>query len=332
MSRLRHTEPCETAPRVHLSPLRQRNADPARRPRSRLLSGMRGVPLPEADARAINRQCDRRRSQFLRPRPRPARAGQTRSRRGSLRSGHSSMGSHAGLGGTPLFLRERGPVPRLIPPQVTHRPSFRLHLTGVGMRKTIALLALLVAAGATDLAGQRRCVRGIPCGNTCIAANKTCRVGSGTATSARPPTASSTLRTARTVTVPSGALYVASPAGRTFFATRCSAWRNLLTGDLVWFDTAAEATEAGYQPSTTAACGIQPEPRETQADTAPHPELMDVPAGTQFVAIKGEATAHALPCASGRRVLELSHRLGRAVEYFPASAQALRAGYTPISC
>ena len=43
-----------------------------------------------------------------------------------------------------------------------------------------AVLALAVPASA-----QTNCKKGIPCGNTCIAANKTCRVGTGSATAPR---------------------------------------------------------------------------------------------------------------------------------------------------
>ena len=46
-------------------------------------------------------------------------------------------------------------------------------------------LSLLVVGNAE---GQKNCRKGIPCGNTCIAANKVCHVG----TPATPPTPSAT--------------------------------------------------------------------------------------------------------------------------------------------
>lgn len=60
---------------------------------------------------------------------------------------------------------------------------------------TLALLLL-----ATPAASQKRCVKGIPCGGTCISASKTCHVGSGSATARRPtsparPTLTATIAT-----------------------------------------------------------------------------------------------------------------------------------------
>jgi micrococcal nuclease len=52
------------------------------------------------------------------------------------------------------------------------------------------------------------------------------------------------------------ASYVASSRGRIFYSTRCDAWRGLAPANLVWFRSAAEATAAGYTPSTSAGCGV----------------------------------------------------------------------------
>jgi hypothetical protein len=53
-------------------------------------------------------------------------------------------------------------------------------------------LALRLALGAALLIplvtnAQRRCTRGVPCGNSCIAAGKTCHVGAPTATPTPAP-------------------------------------------------------------------------------------------------------------------------------------------------
>jgi hypothetical protein len=40
------------------------------------------------------------------------------------------------------------------------------------------LVVLFLALVSTSAEAQKRCVKGIPCGNTCISANKTCRIGS----------------------------------------------------------------------------------------------------------------------------------------------------------
>lgn len=51
-------------------------------------------------------------------------------------------------------------------------------------RLALLLTALLVLPSAAD--AQRRCVKGKPCGNTCIAANRTCRVGTPPSAAAPP--------------------------------------------------------------------------------------------------------------------------------------------------
>lgn len=50
-----------------------------------------------------------------------------------------------------------------------------------------AVAALLFVAAPAD--AQRQCTRGKPCGNTCIAMDKVCRVGQGSATWGQTPTA-----------------------------------------------------------------------------------------------------------------------------------------------
>ena len=74
------------------------------------------------------------------------------------------------------------------------------------MRAVRVLVLLLVLA--PPAAAQRNCTKGKPCGNTCIAVNRTCRVGSGSATQG-----TSTARdTGRTTPAPASNL-VGSPAG-----------------------------------------------------------------------------------------------------------------------
>jgi len=63
----------------------------------------------------------------------------------------------------------------------------------VVMRAVRFLVLLLVLA--PPAAAQRNCTKGKPCGNTCIAVNRTCRVGAGSATQ-RTRTAGDTSRTA----------------------------------------------------------------------------------------------------------------------------------------
>jgi hypothetical protein len=50
------------------------------------------------------------------------------------------------------------------------------------MHRIVLIVSLLLTSVTAD--AQRVCKRGIPCGNTCIAANRTCRVGPGKAAGA----------------------------------------------------------------------------------------------------------------------------------------------------
>ena len=49
----------------------------------------------------------------------------------------------------------------------------------------LSRVVLLLVVCALNLQAQKRCVKGIPCGNSCIAANKTCRIGTPSTTSER---------------------------------------------------------------------------------------------------------------------------------------------------
>lgn len=49
-------------------------------------------------------------------------------------------------------------------------------------------VTLLLAVVAKDAEAQRRCTKGIPCGGSCIAATKTCRVGAPSSEPTREPT------------------------------------------------------------------------------------------------------------------------------------------------
>lgn len=115
------------------------------------------------------------------------------------------------------------------------------------MRRTmLSVLALLLLASPS--AGQRRCVKGIPCGGTCISATKTCHVGSGSATAAPKPT-----RTAPTA-APDGARFVASSKGQVYYLATCTAARRLSPANRIYFKSDKEALAAGYRPSASSGC------------------------------------------------------------------------------
>jgi hypothetical protein len=67
------------------------------------------------------------------------------------------------------------------------------------MSPRLAVFVLIL--GPTALFAQRRCVKGIPCGGSCIAANKVCRVGAPTPTPT--PAAKDTVRPAQPLATPS---------------------------------------------------------------------------------------------------------------------------------
>ena len=110
-------------------------------------------------------------------------------------------------------------------------------------------LSLLVVSNAE---AQKNCRKGIPCGNTCIAANKVCHVG----TPSTPPTTSpATARNDTTAVAPKdGAAWVASTRGHTYYRRGCSAANSLSPTNLIYFRTEEEAQRAGYHRSTSRGC------------------------------------------------------------------------------
>jgi micrococcal nuclease len=54
--------------------------------------------------------------------------------------------------------------------------------------------------------------------------------------------------------VPPGMQYVASSRGQVYFWVGCPAWRSLSPSNLVWFETAEAALEAGLRPSSRPEC------------------------------------------------------------------------------
>lgn len=120
------------------------------------------------------------------------------------------------------------------------------------MRRLVALL-LLVSFPAFAVA-QKHCKKGIPCGNSCIAANKTCRVGStprpaATATQTGGPT-----RTATPATDTASGSWVASTRGHTYYRVGCSGASKLSPANRVYFKTEADAKNAGLTRSTQKGC------------------------------------------------------------------------------
>lgn len=165
-----------------------------------------------------------------------------------------------------------------------------------------AFALLLLAIGAAEAFAQRRCTKGIPCGNTCIAANRNCRVGADSTTSSGG-IASQPTPAAR---VPEGMQFVASTQGRVYYFVGCSAWRSLSTANLRFFRTAAEAKAIELEPSTAVRGAPGPQAR------AAAPVAAVVAATTVPVTMTGTPGADCtvasitdgdtLACADGRRI------------------------------
>lgn len=118
----------------------------------------------------------------------------------------------------------------------------------------LALFAAL--ALASPLEAQRRCTKGIPCGNSCIAAGKTCRKAPAPAPS---PPATPDARPAPSDSTPSGGPvtsgpWVASRRGTTYYKAGCSGARDLAPANRIYFRTEADAQANGYRRSRQAGC------------------------------------------------------------------------------
>ena|ERR1017187_9883482 len=113
---------------------------------------------------------------------------------------------------------------------------------------SITLTALLVCT--TPLAAQKNCKKGIPCGNSCISATKTCRIGSS---SAKSPGDSTSTRGSTSVAT-AGAAWIASNRGTTYYRSGCSGANKLSPSNRIAFKSEEEAQKAGYHRSKTKGC------------------------------------------------------------------------------
>jgi hypothetical protein len=158
---------------------------------------------------------------------------------------------------------------------------------GCSKRLWIAFFLAITPA----VAHGQRCTKGKPCGNTCIAANRTCRVGSGTATKAgrtepdrpktktkaneselsdtvqrllygrpRPDSLDAMTKTYLPAVSPSrnastnDTLFVGSRVDGVFFLRTCIAAQDLAPENRRYFKTEKEAVDAKYRRSRTPSC------------------------------------------------------------------------------
>lgn len=122
------------------------------------------------------------------------------------------------------------------------------------MRVILLALAVLIVLPATQLEAQKRCKKGIPCGNTCIAANKTCRIGTSAPRSSPPPAATVAPAQQSGQAQQVSGDWVASSRGRTYYKAGCSGARKLSASNLIYFKSEEDAQKAGYTRSVQRGC------------------------------------------------------------------------------
>lgn len=113
----------------------------------------------------------------------------------------------------------------------------------------VILIAACLVLPASALA-QKHCRKGIPCGGTCIAANKTCHVGAPSTSNTRPGTNEAL---GGAVSNTEGA-WIASTRGTTYYRAGCAGANKLVARNRISFRTEAEAKAAGYHRSVQRGC------------------------------------------------------------------------------
>jgi hypothetical protein len=121
--------------------------------------------------------------------------------------------------------------------------------------KILAVAMALVLSWSAHAEAQRRCVRGIPCGNSCISASKICRKDQVPSVPARPA-AQPLVAEPRVVGEmgDDGMPWVATAPGAFYYARHCEAARELPARIAVFFRTEEEAQRAGYSRSQVSGC------------------------------------------------------------------------------
>jgi len=124
------------------------------------------------------------------------------------------------------------------------------------MRRWLSLIGLLLLAPSV-LSAQKTCKKGIPCGGTCIAANKVCRIGTARST----PAPASTAPAPQAATRPTPETSADEPAStkvwvnRTSHVYHCpgSRWYGATKNGVYMTEKAAKA--AGNRAAYGRACG-----------------------------------------------------------------------------
>jgi hypothetical protein len=104
----------------------------------------------------------------------------------------------------------------------------------------LPILAFLCLA-ASPVAAQRNCVKGKPCGNTCIARDKVCRVGTSSP-AARP-------LVSPTPALPDSVQWIGWREAKLYFRARCTLATAVPLNERVLFRSEAQAKDSGFKRS-----------------------------------------------------------------------------------
>jgi hypothetical protein len=117
--------------------------------------------------------------------------------------------------------------------------------------KGLVLLISMVAVPFVA-AAQKQCVKGKPCGQTCIAAAKTCHVERP---AYAPPSDTDSAPPGTAFAEPGGDMsWVASSRGEVYYRRGCATANRLAPENRVFFRTEEEAKRAGYRRSGSPGC------------------------------------------------------------------------------
>lgn len=124
----------------------------------------------------------------------------------------------------------------------------------------IAIIAALVgiALTATSAEAQRRCTKGIPCGNTCIAADRVCRIGTSQAPRDPAPGTQPQALIGGGLTAASrdsaSFEWIGSVDGAIYYRATCPMAMRLWPEERIRFRAESDAVARGYRRSRVVGC------------------------------------------------------------------------------
>lgn len=113
------------------------------------------------------------------------------------------------------------------------------------MRSAVVAVALITVAAVASEA-QPNCRKGKPCGNTCIAQNRTCRVGPPSPASTTPRAAPSQANRLVSAEEATPLPWLAGSSTRTYYASACAGASRIPTADRTFFRLEEGLQRIGY--------------------------------------------------------------------------------------